>query len=288
MIGPMRRVVTAALLVTVAWLVAAAAAGAKPAIHAHRGGAIVNGKPTYPENTMPAFRQAATNRFVLELDVKLTKDGVPVVIHDATLDRVTPCTGEVVDRTLAQLSHCKVDVLGAEETLRQLPRGDPRRAPIPKLSQVLALMKRSGRTGNIEIKNIPTDPDYDSTDVFARTVCDAIKRSGVPQRQVIVQSFWPPNLDVAKQRLPGADISLLTLGVLNDYGIDQADANGYDWVSPQWPVSQDYVTKAHSKGLRVVPYTIDKAADVRAAAAAGVDALISNDPLRARRVLASG
>ena len=71
MIGPMRRVVTAALLVTVAWLVAAAVAGAKPAIHAHRGGAIVSGKPTYPENTMPAFRQAATNRFYRE------REGIP-------------------------------------------------------------------------------------------------------------------------------------------------------------------------------------------------------------------
>jgi len=269
-------------------LLAAASAVAKPAIHAHRGGALVNGKPTFPENTMPAFKQAAEHGFVLELDVKLTRDGVPVVIHDATLERVTPCSGEVVDRTLAQLAHCKVDVLGAEETLKQLPRGDPRRAPIPKLSQVLGLLKRTGRKANIEIKNIPTDPDFDSTDAFARTVCDAIKRSGVPLRQVIVQSFWPANLDVAKQRLPGADLSLLTVGVLNDAGIDQADSNGYDWVSPQWPVSQDYVARAHSKGLRVVPYTIDKAVDIRAAAAAGVDALITNDPLRARRVLASG
>jgi glycerophosphoryl diester phosphodiesterase len=288
MIGPMKRLVAVALLITLACLVAAAAAASKPAIHAHRGGALVNGKPTYPENTMPAFKQAANNRLVLELDVKLTKDRVPVVIHDATLDRVTPCTGEVVDRTLAQLSHCKVDVLGAEETLRQLPRGDRRRAPVPKLTQVLALLKRTGRKANIEIKNIPTDPDFDSTDAFARTVCDVIKRSGVPQRQLIIQSFFPPNLDVAKQRLPGADLSLLTLGILNDAGIDQADNNGYDWVSPQWPVSLDYVNRAHAKGLRVVPYTIDKAADIRGAAAVGVDALITNDPLRARRVLASG
>ena len=288
MIGPVRRVVAAALLVTVACLAAAAAAGATPVIQAHRGGALVNGKPTYPENTMPAFEKAAKNGFVLELDVKLTKDRVPVVIHDATLDRVTPCSGEVVDRTLAQLSRCKVDVLGAEETLRQLPRGDPRRTPIPKLTQVLALLKRTGRKANIEIKNIPTDPDFDSTDSFARTVCNVIKRSGVPQRQLIIQSFFSPNLDVAKQLLPGADLSLLTIGLLNDAGIDQADNNGYDWVSPQWPVSQDYVNRAHAKGLRVVPYTIDKAADIRGAAAVGVDALITNDPLRARRVLANG
>ena len=42
-----------------------------PYIQAHRGGAVVNGEPTYPENTMPAFRHSAAEGFVLEMDVKL-------------------------------------------------------------------------------------------------------------------------------------------------------------------------------------------------------------------------
>jgi len=266
-------------------LLAAASVLAAPAIHAHRGGALVGGKPTYPENTMPAFRHAAEEGFVLELDVKLTEDRVPVVIHDATLDRVTPCTGEVVERTLKQLSRCKADVLGAEDDLRQLPRGDRRRVPIPTLSQVLGLIRRTGAEANIEIKNIPTDPDYDSTPAFARTVVDAIRRSGVKRHKIIVQSFWPPNLDVAQQRLPGAETSFLTLSSANEAGMSIADSNGYDWTSPQWPVSADYVARAHSNGLKVVPFTLDAAADIRAAAGAGVDALITNEPLRARRVL---
>lgn len=290
MIAAVRRPArTAAFLGVLCGLVplAAASALAAPAIHAHRGGALVAGKPTYPENTMPAFRHAAEKGFVLELDVKLTEDRVPVVIHDATLDRVTPCSGEVVDRTLAQLGRCKVDVLGAEDDLRHLPRGDPRRVPIPTLAQVLGLIRRSGARANIEIKNIPTDPDFDSTSAFARTVVDAIRRSGVKRQRIIVQSFWPPNLDVAQQRLPGAQTSYLTPSTTNEAGIGIADSNGYDWVSPQWPVSAEYVSRAHSDGLKVVPFTLDAAADIRAAARAGVDALITNDPLRARRVLGS-
>jgi glycerophosphoryl diester phosphodiesterase len=152
---------------------------------------------------------------------------------------------------------------------------------------VLDLVRRTDSTANIEIKNIPTDPDFDSTDAYARTVCDAIKRSGVALKRVIIQSFWPANLDVAKQRLPRAETSLLTVAALNDFGIDQAQRSGYDWVSPAWPVSQDYVSRAHSAGLRVVPYTLDVGREMRAAIGVGVDALITNDPLRARRILAA-
>lgn len=253
-------------------------------IHAHRGGAIVAGKPTYPENTMPAFREAARHGFVLELDVKLTADGVPVVFHDATLDRVTPCAGLLADRTQGELGHCKVDVLGAEDHLRALPRGDRRRAPVPTFAAVLGLLRRTGAAANIEIKNIPTDPDFDPTPAFARTVTDAIRSSGIPSGQLIVQSFWPPNLGVAEQQLPDVDTSFLSVGVANGAGPDLARANGYEWVSPQWPVSQDYVSHAHSLGLRVAPYTLDDASEMRTAFSLGVDALITNDPLRARRV----
>lgn len=66
-----------------------AAASASPWIHAHRGGPIESGKGAMPENSMPAFRQSAARGFVLEADVKLTSDKVPVIIHDDDLDRTT-------------------------------------------------------------------------------------------------------------------------------------------------------------------------------------------------------
>ena len=68
--------------------------------------------------------------------VKLTKDGVPVVIHDATLDRTTPCTGQVNARTLAELrANCPSDILGTDGNFVQLAPGDRRRAPIPTLAE---------------------------------------------------------------------------------------------------------------------------------------------------------
>ena len=78
--------------------------------------------------------------------MKLTKDLVPVVIHDATLDRTTPCTGQVNARTYAELlADCRSDILGTEGNFVQLALDDRRRAAIPKLSEVLALARRHGR-----------------------------------------------------------------------------------------------------------------------------------------------
>ncbi|HKH14410.1 MAG TPA: glycerophosphodiester phosphodiesterase family protein, partial [Solirubrobacterales bacterium] len=175
-----------------------------PYIQAHRGGSVVNGKPTYPENTMPAFRHSADKGFVLEMDVKLTEDRVPVVVHDATLDRTTDCDGQVDAKTVKQLRRCRVDILGTEGNSIHIGPHDPRAARIPTLAHVLEFIKHERAAANIEIKNVPTDPDFDATDRFATTVSKAIRLSRVPQSQLIVQSFWPPNLRVAQALLPHA------------------------------------------------------------------------------------
>ena len=99
---------------------AASEASAAPYIQAHRGGPVVNGEPTFPEATMPAFRYSAREGFILEFDVKLTQDGVPVVFHDSELDRATDCEGLIAETTLAQLADCRVDILGTEAAFEQL------------------------------------------------------------------------------------------------------------------------------------------------------------------------
>src|SRR3712207_1030098 len=87
---------------------------AVPGVHAHRGGPVVEGAPRFGEETLAAFQDAHERRgAVLELDVKLSKDRVPIAIHDATLDRVTACEGRVDAQTAAELAQCPIDVLGS-------------------------------------------------------------------------------------------------------------------------------------------------------------------------------
>ena len=72
-----------------------------PLAIAHRGGAA-----EVPENTLAAFRHAlALGIRWFELDVQLSRDGVPVVIHDNTVDRMTNGTGEVGALTFEELRH---------------------------------------------------------------------------------------------------------------------------------------------------------------------------------------
>lgn len=281
------RLVSLGAVAAVLALPCAAAAQAPPPsyVHAHRGGPVLAGEHRFGEETLSAFRYAhLVLGSVVELDAKLTADGVPVVIHDATLDRTTPCTGLVRDKTLEELEACPVDVLGSPGTaLGGAPAPEPE--PIPTLEQALEFAVDTGATVNLEIKNIPNEPDFDPSTGFAERVMDVVDASGIAPDHLIVQSFWPPSLDVAKQRLPGVQTAFLTLGEMNEGGIPFATARGYDWVSPEWPVNPGYVQAAHAAGRKVVPYTLNTAADITAAHAAGVDAVITDDPLMARRAL---
>ena len=73
-------------------------------VAAHRGWS-----DRYPENTMEAFRAAAELGVdQIETDVRLSKDGELVLIHDETLERVTDGCGKVIDHTLSELEQLKV------------------------------------------------------------------------------------------------------------------------------------------------------------------------------------
>lgn len=277
----MRRLAVCILLV----FTAPAAAADWPYVHAHRAGPQELGKPAWAEETMPAFRAAwEVHRAVLELDVKLSSDRVPVVIHDATLDRTTPCTGPVAARTWAEIqAQCPADVIGIAP-LATAPAVPP--VALPRLREVLDYAKGTAAFLNIEIKNLPTDADFDLGSAYATTVIEEIKASGFPLDRLIIQSFWPPNLDVAEQQLPGVQTSFLT-GVTdtNEIGELYAAARGYEWWSPAWPVDPGRIALAHALGLKVVPYTVDDPDAIRAVRAAGADGVITNDPLMARQAL---
>src|SRR5215212_906881 len=263
--------------------VAPTAAAAPPEIQAHRGGTVSNGKPTFSEESFEAYRHATANGFVLEVDAKLTKDGVPVAVHDATLDRITNCTGEVRSFTLAALKGCRFDVLGSPGGGLATRKARPK-ARIATIAEVLELARLTGARVNLEIKNLPTDPDWDPTPGYANRVMDVVKATRLSRSQLLIQSFIPANLDVAKRRISHVRTSVLALAV-SDALVSLAKDKGYAYISPQWPFSAAFVGQAHRAGALVLPYTLNKRADVRAAARAKVDGLITDDPLMAAAAL---
>jgi len=281
-----------ALALALAW---SAVAAASPYIHAHRGGPLktVRGelRPAYPEESLPAYRHAAKAGFVLEMDTRVTADGRAVLMHDASLKRTTNCTGLVSARTYAEIrEQCRIDILGTDEISRHLGKRDQRRAKVPTLVQTLELAARKGVGANVEINNYP-GPDFDpgSPPQFALRVAQQIKQSGFPPGDLILQSFLPGNLKPFQDDpyFAAAETSYLTLQGSNAIAVPVAGSSGFDWISPEWPVSPELISEAHAAGLQVVPFTFDERAPVKAATEAGADALIANDPEMARRAAKS-
>ena len=80
--------------------------------YAHRG--LFDNKTDVPENSLKAFQLAVENGYGIELDVQLSKDNVPVVFHDATLQRMCGIEGKVWEYTLAELKQFKLLESGAD------------------------------------------------------------------------------------------------------------------------------------------------------------------------------
>ena len=252
------------------------AAAATPAVHAHRGGPFVNGTATYAENTRPAYQAAHARGFVIELDTRAVQDGA-IALHDETLDRTTTCTGRAIDMTLAAVAACPSDHLGTPGgSLGSRPSpGGP--AP-PNLADVLAWARDAGARLNLELND--REPERVSR------ILEVIAASGFPARRLMVQSFYAGDLSTARERLPGIGVVALALGFSN-VGAVNAAANlaAPRWASPQWPVPAAFVRAAQRRRVRVIPFTLNRARDVRRAKRIRVNALITDDPVMARRVL---
>lgn len=82
-------------------------------VAAHRAGSMQAGKTLYPENSLAAVEGSiAMGAEIVEVDIRRSKDGEFVVMHDSWLDRTTTCKGEVVDYTLAELRRCRLVIEG--------------------------------------------------------------------------------------------------------------------------------------------------------------------------------
>lgn len=149
----------------------------KMMVAGHRGD-----QSSYPENTMEAFRAAiAAGVDMIETDVRLTKEGALVLIHDKTVDRTTDGTGAVADMTLAQL-----------RTLNAGTADCPQ--PIPLLEELLALLENSGVTLNLEVKEY-WEPGNEERSRKCVDQCVALLERHRMDEKMIFNSFDAPVLE---------------------------------------------------------------------------------------------
>ncbi|MBP6765010.1 MAG: glycerophosphodiester phosphodiesterase, partial [Rubrivivax sp.] len=159
---------------------------------AHRGA----GKLA-PENTLAAFRLGAAHGYrAFECDVKLSADGVPFLLHDATLERTTPSHGVAGERPWAELS--RLDAGGWHS---RAFAGEP----LPSLDAIAAYVQANGFALNVEIK--PTPGVEHATGVAVGAACSRLWQPGTPP--LMFSSFRPEALQGAREAAPAIARALL-------------------------------------------------------------------------------
>jgi glycerophosphoryl diester phosphodiesterase len=218
-----------------------------PKVIGHRGAMAYA-----PENTLASFREARRRGATwVETDIKLTADGVPIVMHDASLKRTTG-----------------VDRLVALTPSAELPKD------VPTFEEAIACFQELGLGCNVEIK--PCEGREAET---ARVAVATLRRrwpSTLPPP--LLSSFKPESLAAAREAAPEFARAIL-LGELNGDWRARADAVGAEGVNTDGKkLAPGRAREVKQAGFALSVYTIDDPAQARALVAMGVDCVITDMP----------
>jgi glycerophosphoryl diester phosphodiesterase len=228
---------------------------------AHRGAGQLA-----PENTLAAFRLGASHGYrMFECDVKLSADGVPFLLHDATLDRTSNGQGLAAELTWDELSRLDAGSWHSPAYADE---------PLASLEAVAHFCLDNALGLNIEIKPTPGSESLTGT-----VVANAAARlwANAPQGTLpLLSSFQPDALEAARAaqtHLPRA----LLLNALQSGWLETALKLGCVAVvckHTQWDAVS--VQQAHSAGLKVLSYTVNDVSAALRLWALGTDGIITD------------
>jgi glycerophosphoryl diester phosphodiesterase len=231
---------------------------------AHRGASA-----EAPENTLPAFERALSLGVVeVELDVQLSRDDVPMLFHDRTLDEKTPLRGPVRSHTAEALARADV----GSWFDREYPNGQRRWAGtrLASLREVLQAFGEKLRY-HIEIK--------DELEATPARVIETATAMGLAQR-VMLTSFHRAQLDRARQHAPGIPVCWLLDGDYRDR-IEAAAAAGFAMVGVRASkLTEPLVRQAHSRGLLIRAFGVKTDADMQRVLGTGCNGMTLDRPER--------
>jgi glycerophosphoryl diester phosphodiesterase len=224
----------------------------------HRGGVLA------PENTLPAMRSAiAGPAAFLETDLQLTSDGVPVLMHDWTVDRTTDGTGPVWAMTFEQLQR-----LDAGSWFGSGFAG----TRVPSFEQFLDVLAPSTKQAIIELKGT-----WNAEQVAG--LARSVYGHGVSDR-VVFASFDLISLQNLAGAAPDLARAIITREVIGDPAILAGACGALAIVTSERFVRRDpdAVERIHTAGLGVLLYTLNDEDTWRSALELGVDGIITDHP----------
>ena len=257
----------------------ASAAESKILVHGHRGS-----RGTHPENTLPAFEEAVlAGADVLELDLQLTKDNVPVIGHDFLISEPL-CQPQKIKMSLPQpirlLTLEQVLSFDCGSTVLEKFPGQTRvpGTAMPSLEQffVWASTRAPRLQFNIETKMEAEATFVPDPELFVSRVLELIRKFGVADR-TILQSFDFRMLAVARKKEPGLRLACLFKDERNFCELTKRF--GSTIASPNFElVTRLEMRKCKSDGIQVFPWTVNRPGDWRRLIQLGVDGLITDYP----------
>ena len=243
-----------------------------PYILGHRGASAVA-----PENTLAAFARAmSAGAAGIEFDVRLSGDGVPVVIHDATLKRTAQ-----IDRRVSELTARELGDIDVGSWFTANPENLFVGEKLPTLAQVFQLFRTNSGLLYVELKC-----DAGEAPLLAAEVARLTRESDMAER-VVVESFDHSAIVAVKKIDAGIRTAALFEPKLTRpistvrrlKMIDTALGVGADELALHHTLAgARVVEKARQAGLDVVVWTVDDAAWIPRARELDIKALIANDP----------
>jgi glycerophosphoryl diester phosphodiesterase len=230
-----------------------------------------------PENTLAGFAACLNLRLGFELDIRRTKDGVLVVLHDDDVKRTTNGKGSVAQYTLAELQKLDAGRWFAPEFAGER---------VPTLEAVFALMKKVG-IDTLVCLDIKVEDE-----TLAGEVVALAKKHGVLQ-QVMCIGLTIENAKL-RAKLKAAD-AMTPVAVLANERKDVAKAltdKNADWIYVRFIPTADEVKAIHGMGKRVFAvgklFAGHEPENWQRVREAGIDALLTDYPIECQRLWRSG
>jgi glycerophosphoryl diester phosphodiesterase len=254
----------------------------RPLVIAHRGAS-----QEFPEHSIAAYRRAIELGVDgVECDVRLTRDGHLVLVHDSTVERTSNGTGAISDMTLQELEWFDFDRCAGAPVDRVEARASTRRwaqasqaesQRVPTLRALLALLLESGQPVSISIET--KHPHRFSLQVEA-AVFSLLGTMKFPLERVRIMSFSARSLARAHAIAPGVPLVYLE-EFLPVRRLDGRLPAHTTIAGPGLTLIREHpelVDNVHIRGGLVHVWTVDTRADLDFCLSLGVDAVISNRP----------
>jgi glycerophosphoryl diester phosphodiesterase len=231
-------------------------------IISHRGGAYL-----WPENSLLAFRESLRLPVeVLECDVHPSSDGVPMVHHDATLQRMTDLAGPLVARSAAELGAARF-------------RGAPGET-IPTLAALARLVAPSDKLLRVEVKG---DRDHKPYPGFLPLVLAVLEAEGMLQRSIIIAFHGGTAAAAAQEKRLAGAVWLVDTPILANLGPDAcmpaARSLGVTGCEcSMGDVTPAFIAAARQAGLTTGVWAANHRAEIEKALELDVDAFATDDP----------